>query len=272
MGLFGGSKRSAAPAQTSTTKAHATNQAQHQGRALDEILSPKSGSASLALPTVGVNDAARRSPSPLPFDLHAAIESMQVENEQMGHLAEIVNSTASHLAGLIPTSDDIFSNVARELPDSITFEDIRTLYVRAAAFANAKTETALRSAAIRLLAALIATYPPAYFATKPDMALPDLINVVSLYKLITAPSRSTSPSAHIEAVYVEVGALKALTKNGSQVAGLDGIVGWLLRALEGVTEEFAAWCTRKDEWETKVSHAHSCCNPILPYLSPMPAK
>lgn len=254
MGLFGGGKKATATASVSTastTKTHATNQAQHQGRAVDEILSPKSGSASLALPPVGVHEVFRRTPSPLPFDLHAAIEAMQVDEDQTGHLADTVNSTASYLGNLLST-DDIFSNEAKELPGAVSFDDIRTLYVRAAAFANVKTETALRTASIRLLAALIATYPPSYFAKRTELELPDLINVVSLYKLITSPIQAPL-AGHVEAVFVQVGALKALTKNGSQVSGLDGIVGWLIRALEGMLDEYAAWCTRKDEWEVKVS-------------------
>jgi hypothetical protein len=262
MGLFGGSKRtpsSAAPASTSTTKAHATNQASHQGKAVDEILSPKSGSASLALPQV--HEALRRTPSPLPFDLHAAIATLEGEDgtregQGIETTVETLNATAAHLGNLLAVNDDIFSNTVRDLPGSVGLEDIRTLYIRGVALATTKRETVMRTAAIRLLAALIATYPPAYFQTDEEVALPDVINIVSLYKLITSTdthSIATPDQAHVEAIFVQVGALKALTKNGSQVVGLDGIVGWLINALNSLIGDFGVWCTKKDDWEIKVS-------------------
>lgn len=244
MGLFGG-KRAAPP---STTRAHATT---HGNKEPEELLSPKS-SSTLALP--GMNDVAitRRSPSPLPFDLQSAMEAMQLDDDQGGHLSEIVNSTALHLANLLNT-DDIFANTPKETPSSIRSEDIRTLYIRAVAFANQKTDPNLRTSAVRMLAALIATYPPPHSAVyEKENVLPDTITVRSLYKIIVSPVTAASASSHIDAVFVQVGALKALCKNGKDVDGLDGIVGWLIRCLEELTEEFASWCVKKDEWEGKV--------------------
>ena len=251
MGLFGG-KRSAQVAPPSTTRAHATTSHQPQlaQKHYEELLSPKSGSGSSSLPLLNPLEAVKRSPSPLPFDLHSAIEAMQVEDDQTGHLPDMIDKTAAYLGSLLK-EEDVF-NTKRELPSEITTEDIRTLYIRAVAFANAKMDIGLRISAIRLLAALITTYPPVYFATNEDVVLPDIINVNTIYRLITAPHNAAPSATHVEAVNVEVGAVKALTKNGVQVQGLDGLVGWLVRSLTGLSDEFAAYCARRDDWD-KVS-------------------
>lgn len=212
------------------------------------MLSPKSGQATLGLPPV---PDVHRLPSPLPFDLQTAIEAMQVDEDQTGHLPDMVHETAAYIGGMLP-SQDPFSNSSRDAPRSISLEDIRTLYIRASAFANAKTDTPLRISAIRLLAALIGTYPPVHFAHNEEVALPDIINVRSLYKLIISPTSRPTESGHLDATYVKVGALSALTKVGKVTDGLDGIVGWLLKRLEDITPDFAIWCGRKEEWDGKV--------------------
>ena len=247
LGLFGGGSRKAAPA--TTTRAHATTQQSKAHVGAEEMLSPRSVSTTLQLPNVG---EVHRAPSPLPFDLQTAIEAMQVEDDHTGHLPDMVQETAAYIGGMLP-SQDPFSNASRDAPCSISLGDIRTLYIRATAFANAKSDPPLRIAAIRLLAALIATYPPVHFAHNEEVALPDIINVRSLYKLIVAPTSLPGGSSHLEAVYVEVGALSALTKVGKVTDGLDGIVGWLLRTLKAITPDFAAWCAKRDDWDTKVS-------------------
>ena len=247
LGLFGGGSRKAAPA--TTTRAHATTQQSKAHAGPEEMLSPKPVSTTLQLPNVG---ELHRSPSPLPFDMQTAIEAMQVEDDHTGHLPDMVQETAAYIGGMLPSLDP-FSNSSRDAPRSISLGDIRTLYIRATAFANAKSDTPLRTSAIRLLAALIATYPPVYFAHNEEIALPDIINVRSLYKLITAPTLRPGGPAHLEAVYVEVGALSALTKVGKVTDGLDGLVGWLLKSLKDITPDFAAWCAKKDDWDAKVS-------------------
>ena len=246
MGLFGG-KRAAPP---STTRAHATT---YGSKDPEEMLSPRSGST-LALPALpGMNDSARRSTSPLPFDLQSAMETMASGDDQSGHLADTVNQTASHLANMLNT-EDIFADPPKDTPSSIRHDDIRTLYIRAVAFANQKADLNLRTSAVRLLAALIATYPPPRLAVyENENVLPDTITVRTLYKLIVSPVSATSAAAHVDAVFVQVGALKALCKNGKDVEGLDGIVGWLIRRVTEISEEFASWCVKKDEWDGKVS-------------------
>jgi hypothetical protein len=249
MGLFGG-KRAAPP---STTRAHATT---HGNKEPEDLLSPKSGST-LALP--GMNETQKRSPSPLPFDLQAAMEAMQSDTEETAHLVDIVNGTALHLANLINT-DDIFASAPKETPSSIRLEDIRTLYTHAVSFANSSANSSLCTAAIRLLAALIATHhPPQLASLGSERALPDTINVRTLYKTIVSSATDSNANAQADAVFVQVGALKALCNNGKDVEGLDGIVGWLIRRLNGISEEYAAFCGNGDEWDGKVRTSISAC-------------
>lgn len=277
MGLFGGGSRRAAP--PSTTRTHATQDGRtrtvEHRKSLEELTSPKSGQGSLPLPP-----PERRTPSPAPFDLHAAISLMQVPDDRIGLLPETINQTASYLANIL-ISDDIFSAPPPESTQpNIKVEDIRALYIRGAAFANSKSDSVLRTAALRLLAALIATHPPAQNLVEgPTGAVPNTINARSLYRLIVAPTTRSSTVSRIDAIFVGVGALKSLTKNGQEVDGLDGIVGWLVKTLKEVTDDFASWCTKKEdsmqEWSneerSKVRGSSSTYLTVdSPYTAPRP--
>lgn len=56
---------------------------------------------------------------------------------------------------------------------------------------------------------------------------------------------------NVDEVYVEVGALKALTKNGIEVDSTEGIVGWLVSSLAAMQDEYIRWCkqTSDDDWD-----------------------
>ena len=261
MGLFGGGSRRGTSS-PSSTRARATIGSTTANPSA-ELVSPRS--QPVALPPTAAGDENPLSPT-AGFDLHTAIELMQGEKEKSSHVADVVDQTATYLASLLTTSGAEFGQGAPPDPSrTVKPEDIRTLYARAIAFADTKTDSPLRTSAIRLLAALIATYPPTDYAPSPDasdIALPENVNARYLYHIIVSPTTPTTPAAHVDALFVQVGAIKALTKSGKDVASMDGLVGWLVRNLTDLAGEFALWCARKEE-DLKVSRGRCCFETAL---------
>lgn len=192
----------------------------------------------------------KRAPSPAPearFHLQSSIELMdQKEGISEAELCEIIKATAVWLAGLMIEHETA--------TDEISAREIRHLYRQAIRHANPRGSKQIRTATKRLLAALITIAPPGGDSGFIAVDLPDPINAVSLYKIITSAASSNAQSINpsIEEIYVEVGALKALTKNGVEVDGTEGIVGWLARTLHETEDEWVKWCGKRDEdieWE-----------------------
>lgn len=268
---------------------------------LDGLISPKS--TSLALPGLTKSSSLRRAPSPnppprqttpvtlVPFDLKSAVQAIgnahREDDKNEGHLMEALNSTALYLASnlleraasaaenifAVPPHLDLEASEPSKQPLNtrvVDNADLVTLYQSVLQISNPSSSPGTRTSAIRLLAALIATYPPVYFTHNEQrtLKLPDEINVRSLYKLIISPITKTNMSTHIDAVFVQVGALKALTNSGKNVDGLDGVVGWLVRSLVDVQHEFAEWCKAKETdeqaWSKQADHTKVSPPDILP--------
>lgn len=159
-------------------------------------------------------------------------------------LAQMVKATAVYLANLLVTQEDIFADPSKKDDSHPTESQLKTLYLRAYNLASPSSEGSLRIASIRLLAALFATSPPPrrQLDAEPDM---ELITVTSLYRAITTPSSDNTAS--LEQTSVIVGALKALTKNGTEVEGLSGLVGWLVKALGRSTDDWTAYCSSRED-------------------------
>lgn len=199
--------------------------------------------------TLGVPDILppRRSPSPAPFDLEEAMRFMAPKSgESPEVIVQMVKATAVYLAGLLITNEDIFSEPNQKPKDGNppTKDQLNTLYLRAYNFASPSSESSLRIAAIRLLAALFATSPPVRSPLQADPEM-ELITFHSLYRAVITPSSDNTTS--LEQTFVIVGALKALTKNGVEVEGLSGLVGWLVKALSNNTDEWIKYCSARDE-------------------------
>ncbi|ORY21856.1 hypothetical protein BCR39DRAFT_552777 [Naematelia encephala] len=255
------------PAPPTTSLAHANSSSRQSSTStdragsLDEVTSPRAGTLSLP--------ARQQETSPRPFHLDLAIDLMQDGTESTAELCEIVKATAVWLANQLIDSD-VFAVDER---NRVTPEDLTKLYIKAVEFAKPNSDDSLRTSAIRLLAALVATSPPPRSPIDhTDLALPDNINARTIYQLIVSPSGPPSTAAMVDAVFVEVGALKALTKNGTEVVGLDGLVGWLVRGLKEMTEEWAMWCTRKEEdWDSTSSRGRGQPFALIKPASPADA-
>jgi len=203
----------------------------------------------------------RRAPSPTPFDLEGALQVMDPKNRESNEvMSQMVKATAVYMANLLITSEDVFVESNRG-DVALTEDQLKTLYLRAYNLASPSSESTLRIAAIRLLAALFATSPPPKNHSKLDERM-ELITTRSLYKIITTASSDNSTS--LEQTNVIVGALKALTKNGTEVEGMSGLVGWLVKALSQITDEWIKYCSVKDDasndWTERSKVSFPSCN------------
>jgi hypothetical protein len=237
--IFGGRRVAPAPAVTTRISTSVTDGNTRRSIDHDHVAAttPAPEPANLGIPDI---IPPRRVPSPAPFDLEGALQVMDPKNKESTEvLSQMVKATAVFLANLLITSEDVFveSNEA-----ALTQDQIKTLYLRAYNLASPSSEPTMRIAAIRLLAALFATSPPPKDHSNQKM---ELITTKSLYKLITTASSDNSTS--LEQTNVIVGALKALTKNGSEVEGMSGLVGWLVKALGQITDEWIKYCSTKDD-------------------------
>lgn len=187
----------------------------------------------------------QRVPSPLPdpsFHLQSSMELMdQKDGISEAELCEIIKATAVWMANLMLDHETGSGEISPK--------EIRHLYRQAIRHANPRGSKHIRTAAKRLLAALITIAPPGGDSGFITVDLPDPINAGSLYKIITSASSSQAASVNpsIDEIYVEVGALKALTKNGVEVDGTEGIVGWLVKTLEELEKDWIGWCGNKEE-------------------------
>lgn len=198
----------------------------------------------------------RRAPSPAPFDLEGALQVMDPVNKEPNEvLSQMVKATAVFLANLLITSEDVFVESSKH-EAALTDDQLKTLYLRAYNLASPSSEPTMRIAAIRLLAALFATSPPPKDHSKNDQRM-ELITTKSLYKIITTASSDNSTS--LEQTNVIVGALKALTKNGSEVEGMSGLVGWLVKALSQITDEWIRYCSSKDDLASDWNERSKVC-------------
>ncbi|KAK4686936.1 tuberous sclerosis 2, partial [Tremellales sp. Uapishka_1] len=228
----------------------------------DDVLSPKTSTS--ALPPDDKKN---------PFDFDEAVALMEPgATSSVPELCEIVKATAVYLVNLLLASEDIFSGNAEQT--TVKARDLRTLYIRGMQYADPTSDYTLRTAAIRLLAVLVATSPPAQFVLgDPEVELPDDINPRSIYRVIAASSGGESGTAKTEQMWVELGALKALTKNGTDVTGMEGIVGWCLILLKDLQEDWIAWCSKREEGGVDWSlDDKTKTTPFAPIRPPTPAE
>jgi hypothetical protein len=226
--LFG--KRSAAA--PTTSKAHATSESRgrerererevyvdtgRRGSIVDEVFSPKSG------------DEGRRGASPARgvFNLEAALELMQNGEEKGQVLGEVMRATA------------VWLGLNEEGKAVIKPEDVRVLYDKAVQHADAM-ETTPRSSALALLSQMIKLYPPvkSILDANPQTTLTRR----TVYRTIRG-----SDSSDCSVIYAQVVALRSLTKEGVEMDEFDGIVGWLVRMVRQVNEEWTSWCSKKQD-------------------------
>ena len=189
-----------------------------------------------------------------PFDLQSTMELIEKDDQSPEVLFELVQATAVYLGVLV--QDNLEATLA--IPDKtiplppdnplsqITTQTVFRLYKMAIKHSQPKTPRTVRNMSKRLLAALVALSPPVGQGFVPA---PAPITVAALYKIIISNSRRAE--FVVDDVYVEVEALKALTKNGTEVDSTEGIVGWLVQALSSMQEEYIKWCrqTGDDDWD-----------------------
>ncbi|WVF70697.1 hypothetical protein IAT40_005490 [Kwoniella sp. CBS 6097] len=238
----------------------------------NEELPETSGSASAAVTASGSGtqrkdsaDEIIKSQAPLSvpppiFHLDEAIGLMDPDSSTWSsvsgpELVEHVKATSVYLLNSLETEEgksDIFSAAPQapgsekeEKSDPVSPDDIKTLYVRAISFADRQTDVSLRIAGIRLLTSLMAACPPPkYLHESIPAGVPDKVTARSLYSLIIASSQ-VSGEKKVDLVGVQVAALRVLTKEGTEVEGLGGIVGWLMRMLDEISGDWAKWCETK---------------------------
>jgi len=181
--------------------------------------------------------ATRKVPfSAAPVDLETAIRALvNDEGRPSSELCEILKAITVYVGN----KEDVF---APDTKAAMTPAQVQTLYARAAGFAERTSEATLRTAAIRLIAVLLISLPLSQINANQEVMMTDIINTRSLYRVIISPT--SRPLA--EEVAVEVEAVKALTANGTELNGMDGIVGWVVRSIEQIGEEWTAWCRVKD--------------------------
>ncbi|EKD00547.1 hypothetical protein A1Q2_05212 [Trichosporon asahii var. asahii CBS 8904] len=207
------------------------------------LTSPRGGT----VPLPGISGPAA-SGSSAPFQIDQALASMETMEKKSTELVDLVKSTSVHLANVLL---DHHGSSPRSLEEmGLDAEGARKLYGYAIDFCSPNSEYALRTAAMRLLAVLLGAMPPREAALDPAPAyLPPTVTKVTLYRLITAPSANSPGSGptHTNQIFVEVGALKALTRDGQYMDGMDGIAGWLTRTLIDLQPDWVAWCAEPDD-------------------------
>lgn len=225
----------------------------------DSFDSPTSPKSSLKPLPVGDNGKRALSPSPAPaFHLQAAMDLMaQKEGISEAELCEIIKATAVWIANLMLDQEGSSAG-------EINAKQITNLYRQSVRLASPSGSKVIRTAAKRLLAALITLAPPGGDSGFVAVDLPDRLNPASIYQVIISSASSAAPSISpsVEEIYVEVGALKALTKNGVEVDGTEGIVGWLVRTMQEMMSDWVKWCEKREEeieWEDTPKRRVSLC-------------
>ncbi|WWD05551.1 hypothetical protein V865_003631 [Kwoniella europaea PYCC6329] len=155
---------------------------------------------------------------------------------------------------------------------AISPDNVKTIYSRAISFSDRRNDPSLRTAGIRLLTSII-TYcpPPRYFSEQSKVQLQDTITVRTMYNLVlgSGPGSSDSPiEAKVDLIGAQVVALKVLSKNGAEVEGLTGLIGWLVRMLEEIKEDWSRWCEMKPNGGNEIINRPARLkpfDPIIPY-------
>lgn len=256
--IFG--RRPAPPATTRTTASKSQLSDRQRGR--EEHTSPRSSPLTLA--PSDSTDATRRAPSPAPFHLDSVLGLLQSGTQSTAELAEVVKATAVWLLNRLMGDEDVFEDGQKvDKGAELSKDNVKFLYDKATEFAQPEADYNLRIAAIRLFAALLATTHPAHG----DDHLAGSRQMREIYRLITIPSSpqsKPSSAAKVDAILVEIGALRALTENGTNIHGLDGILGWTVQTLADITDDWVAWCGKKSDagvdWsgEAKIKVSQFC--------------
>lgn len=205
------------------------------------LTSPRGGT----VPLPGIGPPASSS---APFQITQALASMDAGDTKNAELVDLVKATSVHLANVLLDHQGSSALSVKEL--GLDNETARKLYSHAVDYSSPNSDYALRTAAMRLLAVLLGAIPPREGALDPNPTyLPPLVTKVSLYRLITAPSINSPGSGpmHTNQIFVEVGALKALTRDGQHIYGMDGIAGWLTRTLTDLQADWMAWCADPED-------------------------
>ncbi|BEI87046.1 hypothetical protein CcaverHIS002_0703920 [Cutaneotrichosporon cavernicola] len=177
------------------------------------------------------------------FDLNTALTLLAPgATKTVAELVEIVKATSVHLANALLDNSTTTTPGLTEL--GLSAADLRTLYARAMELSDPKQDYNLRTAAIRLLAVLLGGAPPRDSVLDENpYDLPASVSRRSIYRLITAFSGGTPGKEATNQIYVEVGALKALTREGTTVDGMEGLIGWMLRTLTNLAPYWIQWCS-----------------------------
>ena len=179
-----------------------------------------------------------------PFDLDEAINVLQQDNAPDAEMAESAKSIGAYIAGLYSEHDDIFGSPGEPRP-TLEPKQVANLYEKAVYLAGDRSasSTFLRTSTLRLLAVLLATFPPPRTPIDPTtLPLPPGIHARSIYRVIVTKSTLVD----VDKIFVQVEALKALTKNGVAVEQCPGVVGWLIQSLQSLTDDWLAWCRGQD--------------------------
>ncbi|GMK60024.1 hypothetical protein CspeluHIS016_0902410 [Cutaneotrichosporon spelunceum] len=186
------------------------------------------------------------------FDLYTALALLAPgATKTTAELVEIVKATSVHLANALLDHSPTDTPGLTEL--GLNASDLRTLYARAMELSDPKQDYNLRTAALRLLAVLLGAAPPRESVLDENpYDLPNSVSRRTIYRLITSFSGGTPGPEATNQIYVEVGALKALTREGTTVNDMEGIIGWMLRTLSNLTPYWIQWCSSPaDEPETE---------------------
>ncbi|WVQ85585.1 hypothetical protein IAT38_007751 [Cryptococcus sp. DSM 104549] len=200
-------------------------------------------------------------------------------------MVQLVNATAVFLRNVVDDKGDVFAPPGEgegEGVERVKPGDIKQLWAHATTFADRKTEPDIRIAGLRLVASLLVACPPPRLLSEVSehgvadadparAALPSSITARTVYGMIIAPTEGgVPPEKKAEMLFVQVEALRALTKGGKEVEGLAGIVGWLVRMLKEFKGDWETWCARKGPQKDALPGLWSIVR-VLPFnpLSPI---
>lgn len=232
----------------------------------------RKASASSSVTRTSIDEVAQPLPNPpagsgssqsaAPFHLDAALALMQPGGtKSTAELVEIVKASSVHLANTLLEHSPNDASPLSEM--GLRPGDLRQLYEHAMTFSDPKQDYALRTAAIRLLAVLLSAAPPPDSVLHPNPAdLPASLTSRSIYRVITAASGGTPGPAATNQIFVEVAALKVLTREGTMVEGMEGIIGWLLRTLNNMLPDWVQWCAQPDDNSAESENRESPFGPI----------
>ncbi|KAL1410912.1 Tuberous sclerosis 2-like protein [Vanrija albida] len=262
--LFG--RRTSSKASTTTATAHAHGAKASASSSItresfDEarlLASPPAGGLALLPGSISAQLPGSVTPTLPAFNLEGALATMEPgAAKSNAELVETVKATSVWIANNLYDHDS--ASPATTAPDlaefGLTPQDVRLLYGHAMKFGAPDADYALRTAAIRLLAVLVAVAPPRESVLDPDPAgLPSWVTRRAVYVIVAAWSGGLPGWAYNEQMYVEVAALKALTRDGEIITGMEGVLGWLLNLLAGLKTDWTSWCSMGDDAPASTSN------------------